>query len=61
MTRQYKFILDAISQGRTVLVYNGVAASKAKHIKAADRIALVDGVLYVDGRSAKGMTICLKP
>lgn len=61
MTRQYQFCLDAIAQGRTVLVYKGVTASKAKHVNCPDRFDIKDGVMYVDGKSAKGMTICLKP
>lgn len=57
----YTFALDAISQGRTVLVYRGVTAKTAKHVKTADRIALVGGVMYVDGVSSKGLTVALKP
>lgn len=61
MERQYTFAINAIAQGRTVLVYKGVTARTVKHVKTADRLALVDGVLLVDGVSAKGLTICLKP
>ena len=61
MHRQYTFALSAIAQGRTVMVYKGVTARSAKHVKTADRLALVDGVMYVDGVSAKGMTVALKP
>ena len=61
MTRQYQFCLDAIKQGRTVLVYKGVTASKAKHVKTVGRVALVGQTLFIDGKSAKGLTICLKP
>lgn len=61
MTRHYQFALTAIAQGRTVLIYSGVTARSAKHVKTADRMALVDGVMYVDGVSAKGMTVCLRP
>ena len=61
MTRQYQFCLDSIASGRTVLVYNGVTASKAKHVKTADRVAMVGQTLFIDGQSAKGLTICLKP
>ena len=57
----YNFALTAIAQGRTVLIYSGVTARSAKHVKTADRLALVDGVMYVDGVSAKGMTVCLRP
>ena len=61
MERQYAFALTAIAQGRTVLVYKGVTARTAKHVKTSDRLALVDGVMYVDGVSAKGLTICVRP
>lgn len=61
MRRQYTFALSAIAQGRTVLVYKGVTARSAKHVKTADRLSLVDGVLFVDGKSCAGMTVALKP
>lgn len=61
MERQYKFALSAIAQGRTVLVYKGVTARTAKRVKTHDRLSLVDGVMYVDGVSAKGLTVALKP
>ena len=61
MTRIYNFAIIAIEQGRTVLVYKGVTAKTAKHVKTADRIALIGDTMYVDGVSARGMTICLKP
>lgn len=61
MTRQYQFCLDAIAQGRTVLVYKGVTATKAKHVKTVGLVALVGQTLFIDGQSAKGLTICLKP
>ena len=57
----YTFALTAIAQGRTVLVYRGVTARSVKHVKTADRIALIGDTMYVDGVSARGMTICLKP
>lgn len=61
MERQYTFAINAIAQGRTVLVYRGVTARTAKHVKTVDRLTLVDGGLWVDGVSAKGMTVALKP
>ena len=61
MERQYKFALNSIACGRTILIYRGVTARSAKHVKTADRLALVGGVLYVDGVSAKGMAVCLRP
>lgn len=61
MERQYTFAINAIAQGRTVLVYRGVTARSAKHVKTADRLALVDGVMFVDGVDCKGMTVALKP
>lgn len=61
MTKQYNWTLDQINQGRTVLVYRGVTARSAKHIKTADRVALVGGVMMVDGVSCDGMTMAVKP
>ena len=60
MRHQYTFALSAIAQGRTVLVYSW-PNGKVKHVRNADRLALVDGVLLVDGVSCKGMTVALKP
>lgn len=57
----YAFALSAIAQGRTVLVYSWPRCKPVLHVKTADRLALVDGVMYVDGISAKGMTVALKP
>lgn len=61
MEKQYRFALDAISKGHTVLVYRGVTAKTAKHVKTADRFAIVDNVLYCDGVSCAGMTMAIKP
>lgn len=61
MKRTYTFCLDAIEQGRTVLVYRGVTAKTAKHVKDVGRLAMVGDEMYVDGVSAKGMTVALKP
>ena len=61
MERQYKFALEQIAQGRTVLIYNGVTARSAKHVKSADRLAMIGGMLYCDGQSCAGLTVALKP
>lgn len=61
MEKQYRFALDAISKGQTVLVYRGVTAKTAKHVKTADRFSFVDGVLLVDGVNCAGMTMAIKP
>lgn len=61
MQRQYRFCCLAIQSGRTVLIYHGVTDQKPAHVKDAGRLALVDGALYLDGRSCKGMTIALMP
>ena len=61
MERQYKFALNSIACGRTILIYRGVTARTAKHVKTAERLALVDGVMYVDNVSCVGMTVALKP
>ena len=61
MVNQYNLALSAIAAGKTVLIYRGVTARTAKHVKTADRLALIDGVMYCDGESCKGMTIAIKP
>lgn len=60
MTKQYTFALDQIASGRTVLMYQGVAARKTYRVSAADRLALRDGVLYVDGNKCDGWTVAVK-
>ena len=61
MGKIYTFCIDAIAQGRTVLVYRGVTSKTAKHVKTVERLAMVGDVLYCDGVSCKGMTVALKP
>ena len=65
MQRQYNFAATATSEGKTVLFYNrAVAGDTVRHINAksfARRVKLIGDVLYVDGRAAKGWTICVKP
>lgn len=61
MERQYAFALYQIAQGRTVLVYHWPERGRVAHVKRADRLSLRDGMLYVDGKTAKGMTVCVKP
>lgn len=61
MHRIHTTCTNAIAQGRTVLVYRGVTAKSTKHVTKSDRLAMVGDVLYVDGVSAKGMTIAVKP
>ena len=60
MQRQYTFALSAVAQGRTVLVYSW-PNGKAKRVRNIERLSLVDGVLFVDGKSCAGMTVALKP
>lgn len=61
MHNQYTFAINAINAGRTVLVYNWPSQGKVAHVAKTERLALRGGVMYVDGKSAKGKTICLKP
>ena len=61
MGRQYAFALDQIAQGRTVLVYHWPERGKVAHVKRADRLSLRGGVLFVDGKTSKGMTVAVKP
>ena len=61
MERQYQFALDQIAQGRTVLVYHWPERGSVAHVKRADRLSLRDGVMYCDVKSAKGMTVVVKP
>lgn len=61
MGRQYAFALDQIARGRTVLVYHWPERGKVAHVKRADRLSLRGGLMYVDGKTAKGMTVAVKP
>jgi len=61
MHKTYNFAVDSIASGHTILIYRGWTAKTAKHVKSADRLELRDGVMYCDGQSVKGFTICRKP
>ncbi len=61
MKRAYEFARNSIESGRTVLIYKGVTAKTAKHVKDVDMLEMRGDVMYCDGVSCKGLTICLKP
>lgn len=61
MLNQYKFCRHYIALGETILIYKGATASKASHVSDASRLTYVDGIMYLDGMSCKGMTIALRP
>lgn len=61
MERQYAFAIEQIAQGRTVLVYHWPERGKVSHVNSADRLSLRGGLMYVDGKTAKGMIVCVKP
>lgn len=61
MQHQYNFAINAIAQGRTVLIYKGVTAQSAKHVKTSDRLSMVGRILHCDGQSCAGLTVALKP
>jgi len=62
MQRQHTFILSSLADGHTILAYDRSAVPQKVHrIKTADRVKLVDGVLFVDGKCAMGWTIVRKP
>lgn len=60
MQRQFNWAVSQVTAGRTVLVYEGVCARSAKHVKAVDRLTMRGDDMYVDGICARGMTIALK-
>lgn len=61
MLNQYKFCRHYIALGETILIYKGVTAKKANHVSDASRLTYVDGIMYLDGVSCKGMTIARRP
>ncbi len=61
MHKQHAFIMDQIKQGRTVLAYDRrIPRGKVHHLTDADRVSMRGDVLHVDGKPAKGWTICVK-
>lgn len=61
MLNQYKFCRHYIALGETILIYKGVTAKQVRHVSDASRLTYVDGIMYLDGMSCKGMTIALRP
>ena len=62
MTHQYAWVTGEISKGNTILAYSTRAVGKpVAHLTRTDRIALVDGVMYVDGSPSMGWTFARKP
>lgn len=64
MSRLHTFIATSIDAGHTVLVYKTRAVgrdARVKHVKSMDRVALRDGVVYVDDKDVTGYTIARKP
>jgi hypothetical protein len=62
MEKIHAFIVDTIAQGGTILVYNRrLSGYKTKHVKTLDRVAFIEGLVYVDGVCVKGWTVCKKP
>lgn len=61
MLNQYKFCRHYIALGETILIYNGVTAKQVRHVSDASRLTYVDGIMYLDGMSCKGMTIVRRP
>lgn len=61
MLNQYKFCRHYISLGETILIYKGVTATHTSHVSDTSRLTYVEGIMYLDGVSCKGMTIARRP
>lgn len=61
MNKHHRFCCQAIRAGRVVLIYKGVTDPKPTQVRDENRLTLLDGEMYLDGRSCKGMTVALKP
>lgn len=61
MEKQYRFIADSVSAGRTVLIYGWTVQRKVYHVNDLSRVTILDNVLHIDGKPAIGNTIALKP
>lgn len=61
MEKQFKFIVQAIASGQTVLVYDWPNQSKFYRLTDLSRVIIVDSILHIDGKPVIGKTIALKP
>lgn len=62
MQRQYNWIMEQLSQGKTVLAYDRKAVGKpVAHLKSGDRVTMQGDVLFVGGKPANGWTFAVKP
>lgn len=61
MEKQYRFIMEAIASGQTVLVYDWPVQTTTAYVSHADRVTMHDNILHIDGKPVIGKTIALKP
>lgn len=61
MEKQYRFVVNSIALGRTVLVYDWPVQRKTYHVTDESRVTIKDNVLLIDGKPVIGKTIALKP
>lgn len=50
MEKQYRFVMEALASGRTVLVYDWPVQTTTAHVRHADRVTMQDNVLHIDGK-----------
>lgn len=60
MQRHYDFTAEQLALGNTVMFYDRRTNEPKKMVKDIRRLAMVDGVMHVDGRSVKGWTMAVK-
>lgn len=61
MEKQYRFMIDAIADGCTVLIYDWPVQRKTHHVSSMDRVTLEGNILHIDGKPVIGKTIAIKP
>jgi len=60
---RYQFAISQIEQGHTVL-FRDPATMRYIRVRPQDwqkKVAIRDGVVYVNGKDASGWTVCKKP
>ena len=61
MEKQYRFIVQAIASGQTVLVYDWPNQRKLYRLTDLLRVIMIDSILHIDGKPVIGKTIAIKP
>lgn len=61
MEKQYRFAVEQINLGRTVLVYQWPVQRKVYRVNDTSRLGMRNGNLTVDGKECARWTVVVKP